>query len=181
VLIIGDDHAYTDFGFMGSPVARTPNLDRLAAEGSVFRYGFNTSSVCRPSLLTLLTGLYEMEYQERARWIRVQRGSLEADVDMRSFAALPWLLADAGYTSFRAGKYWHGPYAWGGFAEGMVTFDAEFQVKQEEGTRLVRETVAPVTDFLDRVGERPFFLWFAPLFERRRTMRGPVEDAPAGG
>ena len=32
ILVVGDDHGYPDFGFMGSPYVRTPNLDRLAAE-----------------------------------------------------------------------------------------------------------------------------------------------------
>src|SRR5690606_30459284 len=35
VLIISDDHGWTDYGFMDHPVVRTPNLDRLAAESLV--------------------------------------------------------------------------------------------------------------------------------------------------
>ena len=33
VLIISDDHAWTDYGFMGHEVIQTPNLDALAREG----------------------------------------------------------------------------------------------------------------------------------------------------
>ena len=33
VLIISDDHAWTDYSFAGHPHAKTPNIDRLAAEG----------------------------------------------------------------------------------------------------------------------------------------------------
>ena len=62
VLIIGDDHGYTDFGFMGSEIVKTPRLDRLAAEGVVFRVGYSTASLCRPALRTLLTGLEPMQY-----------------------------------------------------------------------------------------------------------------------
>ena len=36
VLIISDDHAWTDYSFAGHPHARTPNIDRLAAEGLAF-------------------------------------------------------------------------------------------------------------------------------------------------
>ena len=32
ILILSDDHGFTDYGFMGHPVARTPNLDRMASE-----------------------------------------------------------------------------------------------------------------------------------------------------
>jgi arylsulfatase B len=48
VLIIGDDQGYPDSGFMGSPLVKTPNLDRLADEGTVFTTVYNTSSLCRP-------------------------------------------------------------------------------------------------------------------------------------
>ena len=36
VLIISDDHAWTDYGFAGHPHAKTPNIDRLAAEGLTY-------------------------------------------------------------------------------------------------------------------------------------------------
>ena len=36
VLIFSDDHAWTDYGFMGHPMVSTPNIDRLASEGVVF-------------------------------------------------------------------------------------------------------------------------------------------------
>src|SRR5437763_16473251 len=40
VMIIGDDQAWTDYGFMGHKVVRTPNLDKLAAESLVFPQGY---------------------------------------------------------------------------------------------------------------------------------------------
>src|SRR3954453_19880754 len=58
VMIVSDDQGWTDFGFMGHPQIRTPNLDRLAAESAVFPYGYVPTSLCRGSLATLLTGLY---------------------------------------------------------------------------------------------------------------------------
>ena len=58
VLIISDDHGYPDFGFMGSQYARTPHLDRLAAEGTVFPLAYATASICQPSLRTLLITLF---------------------------------------------------------------------------------------------------------------------------
>ena len=73
VLIIGDDHGYPDFGFMGSPYVETPHLDRLAAEGTVFTHGYNTASICVPSLRTLLTGLYPHQFAARRR-LRLRLG-----------------------------------------------------------------------------------------------------------
>src|SRR6185369_10355670 len=54
VLIIGDDHGYPYFGFMGDELVRTPNLDRLAREGTVFVNAYVTASKCAPSLHSLL-------------------------------------------------------------------------------------------------------------------------------
>jgi uncharacterized sulfatase len=39
VMIISDDHAWTDYGFMGHPHIQTPNLDKLAAQSLTFRRG----------------------------------------------------------------------------------------------------------------------------------------------
>ena len=58
VLIISDDHAWTDYGFMGHPVIETPHLDRLASESLVFARGYVPTSLCRPSLASIMTGLY---------------------------------------------------------------------------------------------------------------------------
>ncbi len=63
VLIIGDDMAWTDYSFMGHPHIRTPNLDRLAAGGLTFRRGYVPSSLCSPSLASILTGLYAHQHK----------------------------------------------------------------------------------------------------------------------
>ncbi|MBC8356809.1 MAG: sulfatase-like hydrolase/transferase, partial [Planctomycetes bacterium] len=62
VCIIADDHAWTDFGFMGNERVHTPNLDRLASRSARFTNGYVPSSVCRPSLVSLLTGLYPHQH-----------------------------------------------------------------------------------------------------------------------
>src|SRR5581483_2057118 len=63
VMIIGDDQAWGDYGFMGHPHIKTPHLDRLAAEGLVFKRGYVPSSLCRPSLATMITGLYPHQHR----------------------------------------------------------------------------------------------------------------------
>ena len=49
VLIISDDHGWTDYGFMGHDVVQTPALDRLASESMVYTRGYLPSPLCRPS------------------------------------------------------------------------------------------------------------------------------------
>ena len=58
VFIISDDQSWTDYGFMGHAQIRTPHLDQLARQSLVFRRGYVCSSLCCPSLASLLTGKY---------------------------------------------------------------------------------------------------------------------------
>src|SRR5688572_12141170 len=63
VMIISDDQGYGDYSFMGHPHIRTPHLDRLAAQGRTFRRGYVPSSLCSPSLASILTGLYPHQHK----------------------------------------------------------------------------------------------------------------------
>jgi arylsulfatase A-like enzyme len=56
LLLMGDDHAAYAVGCYGSAQVRTPNLDRLAAQGMRFDRAFCNSPVCTPSRQSLLTG-----------------------------------------------------------------------------------------------------------------------------
>lgn len=137
VLIISDDQAYTDFGFMGNDNVLTPNLDRLASQSARYVNGYVPSSVCRPSLVSILTGLYPHQHgvyfnhpppgfaaltkspaigKEEFDGLRERAASL-----IRSQPTLPRRLAAAGYRCFQTGKYWEGHWRNAGFTEGMTT------------------------------------------------------------
>jgi arylsulfatase A-like enzyme len=55
LLIISDDQGYSDFGFMGNPVLRTPRIDALAESGAVFR-NYVTGAACSPGRAMIFTG-----------------------------------------------------------------------------------------------------------------------------
>ncbi len=63
VLILSDDQAWTDYGFMGHPVIQTPRLDELAARSAFFPRGYIPTSLCRPSLATIVSGLYAHQHR----------------------------------------------------------------------------------------------------------------------
>ena len=63
IVFFTDDQGYGDVGSFGSPNIRTPNLDRLAAEGAKFR-SFYAQQVCGPSRAALLTGSYPIRVAE---------------------------------------------------------------------------------------------------------------------
>ena len=173
VLVIGDDVGYADFGFMGSPHVKTPHLDRLAREGTVFPTGYTTASTCRPSLRTLLTGVEPLRF--------VRGGALEPDTApapsaegglLAGFETLPRLLARAGYASFQGGKFWEGTYREAGFTHGMQE-DHENLELGGSSAHLGRTTMAPLFEFIDAHAEGPFFVWFAPVLPHL------PHDAPA--
>lgn len=172
VLIIGDDMGYTDFGFMGSPVVRTPRLDRLAAESLTFRRGYVTSSLCCPSLATIVTGLYPHQHKvvsndpPAVKGSRDPRGSSPELIEKWNAAldgipTLPRRLGGEGYLSFQTGKWWQGDFSRGGFTHGMTRGSRH----GDEGLAIGRKGIQPVRDFLQQARKqgKPFFVWYAPM------------------
>lgn len=58
VFILTDDQRWNALSCMGHPCLKTPNIDRLAAEGALFKNHFCTTSLCSPSRASILGGLY---------------------------------------------------------------------------------------------------------------------------
>ena len=150
VYIIADDHAWTDFGFMGNERVHTPNLDRLAAQSARFTNGYVPSSVCRPSLVSLLTGLYPHQHGVHfnhgppgsAGYNRMTSADAYVKTRQREFAlirkqkTLPGILqAGAGYRCLQTGKFWEGHWQNGGFTEGMTIFKAPLRSQTFGGIR----------------------------------------------
>ena len=164
VMIISDDQKWTDFSFMGHKTIQTPNLDRLARQSAVFPRGYVPSSLCRPSLATLVTGLYP--HQHKITGNDPPRGTNRALMlkHIARVPTLPRLLAGKGYRSHQSGKWWEGNFRRGGFTHGMTHGDPQRRGRHgDEGLKIGRQGLKPIFDFIDEGGEKPFFIWYAPF------------------
>ncbi|QDU61798.1 Arylsulfatase [Planctomycetes bacterium Pan216] len=174
VMIVSDDQAYSDFGFMGHPTIKTPNIDRLAKQSATFPNGYVPNSLCRPSLVTLLTGLYP--HQHGVHFNDPPKGGprQSAEKFIKETPTLPRLLASAGYRCLQTGKFWEGNYRNAGFTDGMTHGDPSRADRHptlgmlrgrhgDLGLTIGRDGMQPIEDFLDDVGQKPFFVWYAPF------------------
>ena len=161
---------------MGHPAIKTPNLDRLAGQGVLFSRGYVPTALCRPSLMTLVTGHYahrhgvtgndpSPKYADRSSALyRERRAALIAKID--AFDTLPELLAERGYVSHQSGKWWEGNFTRGGFTHGMSRgFPQPGGRHGDDGLAIGRKGLASIEGFVDTAvtEKKPFFLWYAPF------------------
>ena len=59
IFLLSDDQAYHLLGHEGHPNVKSPNFDKLAADGTVFGNNYDTTSICMASRANVMTGLYE--------------------------------------------------------------------------------------------------------------------------
>ena len=161
IFILTDDQRWDQMGCAGHPHLETPNMDRLASEGTRFTNAFVTTSLCSPARASFLTGRYT-----HAHGIVGNRVE-PPDSEMRR--AFPALLQRAGYETAYFGKFHMGrdPGPRPGFDEWAVLpgqgryVDPIFNVNGETKT-LPGHSGAVTTDmaleWIERRREKPFCL-----------------------
>src|SRR3954447_23546461 len=169
LLILPDQWRGQDLGCMGNPEVRTPNLDRLASQGVLFRNTFANTPVCCPARANILTGKYAH-----------RNGMVANDLRLReSETTLAEILAAQGYRTGFIGK-WHldGGKRLPGFIppgprrQGFAYWAANECSHDHFHPTYFRDTDRPVTvdrfepevwtdravEFLKQTGDDPFFL-----------------------
>lgn len=184
VFIISDDQAWGDYSFMGHEHIETPCIDQLARESLAYTRGYVPDSLCRPSLATIISGLYPHQHgivgndPPPKAASKTVRGRLYRDPNYQQvverylklhidrMVTLPDRLAPLGYTSFQTGKWWEGNPSRGGFDAGMTHGDVKRGGRHgDEGLKIGREGLAPIEQFIAKTKQegKPYFLWYAPF------------------
>ncbi|HXI01507.1 MAG TPA: sulfatase [Sphingobacteriaceae bacterium] len=153
ILIVADDHGTDAIGCYGNPVIKTPNLDRLAAEGTRFTNAFCTTASCSPSRSVILSGM-----QSHTNGMYGLEHSIHHFKSFDNLRSLPVVLAENGYRTGRVGKFHIAP-------EDVY----KFQTALSAGTandpaslgRNALEMAEISKGFISEKNTKPFFLYFA--------------------
>lgn len=106
VFILTDNHGAWTLGCYGNPDIRTPNIDRLAAEGMLFRRAMSSNPVCSPTRATYLTGLMPSQHGIHSFLDNKYMMGPDAYYALEEFETLPEILHSEGYVCGLSGK-WH--------------------------------------------------------------------------
>lgn len=147
IFIVTDDESPT-LGCYGDPVAVTPHVDALAADGTRFNNAFATTASCSASRSVIMSGLHNhMNGQYGHQHAFHKFGSFP---DVASFA-LPRVLAGAGYRTGQIGKYHVAP-------EAVYHFETYLKGNSRNAVEMAEKAREFIISSQD---ERPFFLYFA--------------------
>ena len=160
LLILCDELRADALGCFGNPIVQTPNIDRLANQGTLFEQCMITQPTCTPSRASILTGCYPST-------LRSRMVGCYTPPDSRF---LPQVLADEGYCTVSIGKIHLVPQAAepDALAERMVSEDSTYYGFQE-------------VDLVNGHGDRCFGPHYSPWLQERvpdigerRQQREPI-------
>ena len=206
VFILADDLGWTDLGCQGSKYYKTPNIDKLAADGLRFTHAYTCGPNCQPTRAALMSGQYGPRtgvytvggidrFDWRSRPLRPVDNVQKLPLDRKTVGDV---LRSAGYATGLFGKWHlgqdeaHHP-AKRGFEEAIVSMGKHFdfvtqpKVDYPKGTYLADFLSDKAVDFIKRHKEKPFFLYLphfavhAPFEAKAELIARFKDQPPAGG
>jgi arylsulfatase A-like enzyme len=159
IFILTDDQRWDALGVMGNSILKTPNLDKIANQGVLFKNAYVTTSICCVSRASILSGKYEYSHR-----IHDFATDMSKEIVDQTF---PHLLKEAGYYAGFIGKY--------GIGTHPPASDYNYWFNTEEGGKMQPDYIQTFSNgrrlhdtdtidnaiqtFLDGVGnESPFYL-----------------------
>ncbi len=146
VFIITDDESPT-LGCYGDPVARTPAIDAIAADGVIFRNAFATTASCSASRSVVMSGLHNHRNGQYGHQHSYHKFLTFDGVGRLS---LPNVMRGLGYRTAQIGKYHVGP-------EYVYRFDTYLRGNARNAVEMAERC----RGFITADDERPFLLYFA--------------------
>lgn len=177
VFILTDNQGAWTLGCYGNRDIRTPNIDRMAAEGVRFTRALSCNPVCSPTRATFLTGLIPSQHGVHS-YLGGERPNAQMGPDayctIREFVSLPKILKEAGYVCGLSGK-WHlganltpqeGFSDWITMPLGSTTEFYDAQVIENGQVRIEKKYLTDLwtergVRFIEKNEDRPFFLYLA--------------------
>ena len=165
IFIFADDWGYGDLGIHGSSFCETPNLDRMAKEGTDFANFTVNSPVCSPSRVAVMTGQFPARHGVHQHFqgikAHIKRGMpdwLDPQAPM-----LPRMLKEAGYKTGHFGK-WHLGRAADSPSEDLYGYDRFATFNGSKKNEIPKKGLASVDHaekFIREFKDEPFFvnLW----------------------
>ncbi|WP_276166051.1 sulfatase-like hydrolase/transferase [Zobellia alginiliquefaciens] len=163
IFIFADDWGYGDLGVHGSTFCKTPNLDKMAAEGIDFQNFSVLNPVCSPSRVAVMTGQFPARQSVHGHFASVESHIKRNMPDWLDPQAplLPKMLKEAGYSTAHFGK-WHlsnthvtdapSPLEYGYDEYGAFNLSNNLHQMQADST--LYKTI----DFVKRKKDEPFFI-----------------------
>ena len=171
VFILADDLGWGDLSCYGHQTLKTPHIDRLAAQGTLFTQFYVNGSVCSPSRCAFLTGQYPARHRVHGHYADAAQNKARGmsqwlDPQVPNVASL---LKAGGYVTAHVGK-WHlghsagapEPSAYGfDFVRAVVSTNSAWEWTENRSTFWPQSTtlfVDEAVQFIRDNKDRPFFL-----------------------